>query len=132
MTARDHATFTAGRARDGAPEDGQGGGAGGLFRLALPLYLGLLIVAAYMGAGNQQLRARQASLVADKTSLQASVARAEVRAASVEGPLAVAEWARAAGMVPLPQGHVVAVAAPEPAPEFTLLEPNLELRTVWR
>lgn len=105
---------------------------GGPFRLALPLYLVLLLAAAYVGVSNQALRARQVGLIADKTNLLASVARAEVRAAAVEGPLAVAEWAETAGMVPLPQGHVVAVAAPEPAPVFEVPEPALELRTVWR
>ncbi len=120
------------------PAEARGGEAptersmGGLFRLALPLYLVLLLAAAYVGVANQALRARQVGLIADKTNLLASVARAELRAAAVEGPLAVAEWAESAGMVPLPQGHVVAVAAPEPAPTFAVPEPELELRTVWR
>ena len=107
-------------------------GAGGPFRLALPLYLGLLLVTAALGVANQELRARQVALVSDKTVLQASVARAEVRAATVEGPTAIARWAEGAGMVPLPEGRVAAVVAPEPAPVFTLPDPTLELRTEWR
>src|SRR5690606_41988774 len=104
----------------------------GPFRFAPPLSLALLLAPAYVGVSNQALRARELGLIADKTNLLASVARAEVRAAAVEGPLAVAEWAETAGMVPLPQGHGVAVAAPEPAPVFEVPEPALELRTVWR
>lgn len=107
-------------------------GTGGPFRLALPLYLGLLLVTAALGIANQDLRARQVALVSDKTVLQASVARAEVRAATVEGPSAIARWAEVAGMVPLPEGRVAAVVAPEPAPVFTLPDPTLELRTEWR
>ena len=107
-------------------------GTGGPFRLALPLYLGLLLVTAAVGAANQGLRARQVALVSDKAALQASVARGEVRAAAVEGPSAIARWAEGAGMVPLPEGRVAAVVAPEPAPVFTPPEPTLELRTEWR
>src|SRR5690606_34191527 len=68
------------------PGGAKSGGNGGPFRLALPLYLGLLLVTAAIGIANQDLRARQVALVSDKTVLQASVARAEVRAAAVEGP----------------------------------------------
>ncbi len=118
---------------DGRPADRVGRrGAGGAFRLALPLYLALLLVSAYMGVINQGLRARQVALIDDKAGLEASVAYAEVRAAAVEGPMAVAAWAESAGMVPLPAGRVVAVAAPEASPAHTVAEPHLELKTVWR
>src|SRR5690606_8867872 len=67
--------------------------AGGAFRLALPLYLVLLLALAALGVANQPLLERQVALTRQKESLLASVARAEVRAAAVEGPLAVARWA---------------------------------------
>ncbi len=104
----------------------------GAFRLALPLYLALLLVLAAIGAANQGLLERQVALTRQKEDLLASVARAEVRAAAVEGPLAVARWATAAGMVPLPEGRVTAVVAPEPAPADVVPSGSLELRTVWR
>jgi hypothetical protein len=106
--------------------------AGGAFRLALPLYLVLLLMLAALGANNQELVERRAALVARKEALLQSVARAEVRAAAVEGPLAVARWSATAGMVPLPEGRVAAVVAPEPAPEDAPPAGSLELRTVWR
>ena len=105
---------------------------GGPFRLALPLYLVLLLTAAYVGVTNQALLQRQVALSSDKEALLAGVARAQVRAAAVEGPRAVAAWATAAGMVPLPNGRVAAVVAPEPAPDSTLETGSLELRTLWR
>src|SRR5690606_32928898 len=76
-------------ARPAAPA-AEGRVAGGAFRLALPLYLVLLLMLAALGANNQELVARRAALVARKEALLQSVARAEVRAAAVEGPLAVA------------------------------------------
>src|SRR5690606_3215755 len=115
-----------------APVAAEARAAGGAFRLALPLYLVLLLALAALGVANQSLLERQVALTRQKESLLASVARAEVRAAAVEGPLAVARWATEAGMVPLPEGRVAAVAAPEPAPAAEVPSPSLELRTVWR
>ncbi|HLV13290.1 MAG TPA: hypothetical protein VKY42_12640 [Trueperaceae bacterium] len=117
---RDEAAAAAGRA------------AGGPFRLALPLYLALLGVLAALGAANQAQLARQVDLARQKEALLVGVARAEVRAGAVESPLAVARWATAAGMVPLPQGNVTSVVAPEPAPADAPPAGTLELRTVWR
>ncbi len=105
---------------------------GGPFRLALPLYLVLLLALAALGGANQALVARRAALADQREALLASVARAEVRAAAVEGPPAVARWAAEAGMVPLPEGHVSDVVAPEPAPADEAPSGSLELRTVWR
>lgn len=106
--------------------------AGGAFRLALPLYLVLLLVLAAIGGANQGLLDRQVQLTRQKENLLAAVARAEVRAAAVEGPLAVARWAGQAGMVPLPEGRVTEVIAPEPAPATHVPAGSMELRTVWR
>jgi len=103
------------------------------FRLALPAYLVLLLLLALMGAGNQALLHRQSDLMDLKTELTAGVARARHDASAVQGPAAVAAWARAAGLVPVPEGGAAVLVARDPvAPLPPLPTPSLEVRTAWR
>lgn len=102
------------------------------FRLALPLYLCLLLALAVIGIANQRLLTRQVDLIGAKESLQADVAVARLRAAGVAGPEAVARWAETAGMVTVPEAGSARLIAPAPAPQSTTREPTLELNTVWR
>lgn len=102
------------------------------FRLALPAYVALLLVLALMGARNQALLRRQLDLIDRKAELTVSTARARLEANAVSGPAAVAAWARAQGLVPVPEGGPASLAAadyPELPPTPT---PSLEVRTVWR
>ncbi|HRN19210.1 MAG: hypothetical protein WC972_10015 [Trueperaceae bacterium] len=102
------------------------------FRLALPAYLVLLLVLAVMGSINQGLLHRQLDLMAQKTDLTTSVARARLGANAVTGPPAVAEWARTAGMVPVPEGGPTIMVARDTVELPPLPAPSLEVRTVWR
>lgn len=102
------------------------------FRLALPLYLFLLVVLALMGIVNQRLLAEQVDLMDQKDELLAEVASARIRAAEVDGPEAVAAWAAMAGMVAVPEAGAARLIAAAPAPEASHTEPVLELTTVWR
>ena len=102
------------------------------FRLALPLYLCLLLLLALVGIVNQGLFRTQVALLDSKQALQAEFAAAQLRAAGVAGPEAVAVWAESNGMVTVPEAGTARLVAPAPAPSFTLLEPTLELNTVWR
>ena len=102
------------------------------FRLALPAYLVLLTVLAIMGATNQGLLNRQVDLIDQKTELSASVARARLAANAISGPHAVARWAVAAGLVPVPEGGLAVLAAADSPTLPTLPTPSLEVSTVWR
>ncbi len=102
------------------------------FRLALPAYLVLLIVLTIMGATNQGLLNHQVDLMDQKTQLSASVARARLAANAIVGPQAVATWAYAAGLVPVPEGGLAVLAAADNPPPPTLPAPSLEVSTIWR
>ncbi len=102
------------------------------FRLALPAYLVLLLVLAVMGGVNQGLLRHQLDLMSQKTEFSARVARARLGANAVTGPRAVAEWARAAGLVPVPEGGPTVMVAPETIDLPPLPTASLEVRTVWR
>ena len=102
------------------------------FRLALPLYLCLLLLLALIGIANQRLLGEQVALLDVKQELQAELAAARLQAAAVDGPEAIAEWATANGMITVPEAGTARLVAPEPAPRFTIPEPTLELSTVWR
>ena len=102
------------------------------FRLALPLYLCLLLLLATIGIANQALLRTQLALIDAKEQLQAQLASARLQAATIAGPEAVALWAESNGMVTVPEAGTARLVAPAPAPMFTLLEPTLELNTVWR
>lgn len=102
------------------------------FRLAIPLFLALLLSVALLGVVNQRLYKDQLDLMSRKQQLLANVAVARPHAAVVNGPLAVAAWAAANGMVPIPEARRARLIAPSPAPVFTDPLPSLELRTIWR
>lgn len=102
------------------------------FRLALPAYLVLLALLAVMGITNQGLLNHQVDLMEQKTELSAGVARARLAANRINGPQAVAAWARAAGLVPVPEGGLAVLAAPDSVSLPPLPTPSLEVSTVWR
>lgn len=104
----------------------------GVLRLAVPTYVTLLLVVAALGVINQHDYDRQRSLMAQKATLLEEVALARRHAAGVDGPVAVAAWARANGMVPVPEGGASILVAPAPAPTPQLPTPGMEIRTVWR
>ncbi|HRP47623.1 MAG TPA: hypothetical protein PLT07_08750 [Trueperaceae bacterium] len=102
------------------------------FRLALPAYLVLLMVLAVMGAANQGLINHQVDLIDQKTELSAAVARARLTANAIVGPQAVATWAHAAGLVPVPEGGLAVLAAADSPTLPPLPAPSLEVSTIWR
>jgi len=102
------------------------------FRLAIPLFVTLLLAVALLGVVNQRLYAEQLALMDHKERLLADVAQARPLAAVVNGPQAVAAWAAANGMVPIPEARAALLIAPTPAPVFDTPLPSLELRTIWR
>lgn len=102
------------------------------FRLALPLYLCMMLALAIIGVANQRLLNQQVGLIDAKEGLLADVAAARPAAAAIDGPEAVANWAEANGMVILPEAGGASLVAPAPAPATTVIEPTMELRTVWR
>jgi len=102
------------------------------FRLAVPLYLALLLLTAAMGAVNRTLLSRQLRLMAEKEALLADVAVERGRAVAVNGPTAIALWATANGMVPVPEAGSARLIAPTAAPDLDPYIPTMELRTIWR
>lgn len=102
------------------------------FRLAIPLFLVLMLALAALGVVNQRLYATQLSLMDTKEELTAAVATARPHAAVVNGPLSVSAWAAANGMVPLPEARTANLIAPTPAPVYDEPPSSLELRTIWR
>ncbi len=105
-----------------------------LARNAAALYVAALLLLAGLGATSQLRYRTQAGLLADKEEAIVALAAARAEAASVNGPLAVTNWARRAGMVPAPDAPNVEAAAagllPPPVP--TPPSPWLEVQTVWR
>lgn len=104
----------------------------GVLRLAVPTYVTLLLAVAALGVMNQRDYAHQRALMARKATLLEEVALARRDAAVVDGPLAVADWARSAGMVPVPEGGSSILVAPAPAPTLELPIAGMEIRTIWR
>ena len=100
-------------------------------RRAVPVYLGLLLLLAATGLVNQGLYRHQTALIHQRQQLLDSVANLRLKAASVNGPLAVTQWADAHGMVPAPEASNVGAVAPGPAPRLTPPDTGLEIRTVW-
>lgn len=101
-------------------------------RLALPAYLALLLLLALLGVTNQSLLTKQVRLMDAKEELTARVADTRRQAARVNGPTAVAEWARSRGMIPVPEARDSVLVAPESPTDRPLPTPSLEIRTVWR
>jgi hypothetical protein len=100
-------------------------------RRAAPLYFGLLLLLSAVGLVNQGLYHHQMTLIEQRQKLLDSVANLRLRAAGVNGPLAVTQWADAHGMVPAPEASNVGAVAPGVAPQPTLPTSGLEIRTVW-
>ena len=98
----------------------------------VPPYVVLLLALALLGGLDQGLYRRHARLLDEKAALRAEVAELRARAAAVQGPMAVGDWARARGMVPAPEVANVRQVAPAPAPEPAALPSGVEVRTVWR
>ncbi len=101
-------------------------------RAALPLYGVLLLVLAAAGVVNQRVYQRQLHLLDAKQALLTQVADLRERAAAVDGPLAVANWAEAHDMVPAPEAPTLVIVAPAPAPTPPTPDTGLEIRTLWR
>lgn len=100
---------------------------------AVPVYVALLLTLAALGAVNQDLLDRELTLMEQREATRRDIVALRARAAAVQGPLAVARWARDRDMVPAPEietvEHVMPLPAPRPqAPEST----GLEVRTEWR
>lgn len=104
----------------------------GAFRLALPAYLALLLLLALLGGNNQRLLHEQDRLIDRKAQLATTVASLRLEASDVAGAGSVAAWARAAGLVPVPEGATAVLAARDRATLPQLPVPSLEVRTVWR
>jgi hypothetical protein len=105
-----------------------------LARRLTALYLAMLLLLAALGGYGQQRFLHQADLLDHKDRAVIDLALARSAAAGIQGPLAVAHWARQRGMVPAPDAlDVIPVApSPIPPPSRTLATPSLEVRTVWR
>ena len=104
----------------------------GVLRLAVPAYLLLLLLLAALGATNQRLYRTQLQLMEAKEELTSEVADTRRRAAAVNGPTAVANWAAISGMVPVPEALDSVLVAPDDVFLEPLPTPSLEIRTVWR
>jgi len=102
-----------------------------LLRRAVPLYFGLLLLLAAVGLVNQGLYHRQMTLLDQRQSLLDQVANLRVKAASVDGPLAVTQWASANGMVPAPEAQNVSAVASGAAALPKLPDTGLEIVTLW-
>ena len=102
------------------------------FRLAVPAYVLLLLVAAALGSNNQGLLRRQAQLRDEKGQLLTAIADTRRQAAHVNGPTAIANWAALQGMVPVPEALNSVLVAPDEVALSPLPTPSLEIRTVWR
>lgn len=103
-----------------------------LVRYALPAYLLLLLLLAFLGAANQNLYYRQADLIERREALDAELGAARRAAATVIGPLAVAEWAATNQFIPVPEAGDAVLVAAESVELTQLPLPNLEIRTRWR
>ncbi len=103
------------------------------FNAAPFVFIGSLLVLAYVGSGNQASYIRQWDLIDYKAELQSLNSTLRQEAAAVSGPTVVGQWARAQGMIPAPQGRNVREVAPEPVPpQAPAPVTGLEVHTVWR
>lgn len=101
-------------------------------RRFVPAYVLLLLALAALGSVNQSRLAERTALLERKEALRLEVVGLRAEAATVDGPLAVSQWAQDRGMVPAPEvdrtRHMLSVPAPEPVRAAE----GLEVRTVWR
>ncbi len=101
-------------------------------RNLLALYLSALLVLAYLGVQNQRGYYQHEYLLQQKRTLQAQLQGLRRDAASVNGTLAVRNWALARGMVPAPEALNIREVNPAPAPTVVLPQGELEVYTLWR
>ncbi len=103
-------------------------------RTTVGAYVALLLLLAALGSASQQRHAAQARLLAEKERAIVDLVTARASAATVNGPLAVTTWARAAGMVPAPDAPQVEAVAPGLLAPLApaAAQPSLEVVTVWR
>jgi hypothetical protein len=97
-------------------------------------YVLMLLILASIGAAGQLTYRHQARLLLAKEQALVEIAAARAAAAGINGPLAVAAFARSSGMVPAPDAKRVAAVAggliPPPSPPIA--NPYLEVVTQWR
>jgi len=99
----------------------------------VPVYVAMVLALAALGAANQGLLDRELTLMEQREATRREIVALRARAAAVQGPLAVARWAQARGMVPAPEIETVEHVMPLPAPRPLAPEPTgLEVRTEWR
>lgn len=105
-----------------------------LARGAAAAYVVTLLLLAGLGAVSQMRYRDQARLLLAKEQAIVELAAARSAAASVNGPLAVNAWARAAGMVPAPDAPSIESVAGGLLPPYPAEQPApwLEVVTVWR
>ncbi len=104
-----------------------------LFVRVVPVYLLLFITLLFLGQANQERLQAERTLRAEREDTRRSVVTLRIEAAGVQGPLAVAEWAQAQGMIPAPEVERVQQVAPLNPPTITAPQVGgLEVRTVWR
>ncbi|HKI58253.1 MAG TPA: hypothetical protein VKA00_03415 [Trueperaceae bacterium] len=103
----------------------------GLIRRAVPVYLGLLLLLSAAGMVNQALYRHQVELLDARARLMDQVANLRLRAAAVDGPLAVTRWADAHGMVPAPEASRLSAVASGPTRAPAPPDTGLEIHTVW-
>lgn len=101
-------------------------------RYALPIYLASLLLLAFLGVVNQGLYREQARLIERREALDAELGAARRAAATVVGPLAVADWAKAKQLVRVPEGGEAVLVAAETVDLPQLPTASLEIRTSWR
>jgi hypothetical protein len=97
-------------------------------------YVLLTLVLAALGSHGQTRYRHHARLLDHKEEALVTLAGRRAEAAAVNGPLSIARWARASGMVPAPEAPDVMQVAPSPVPppEARHLPSLMEIRTVWR
>lgn len=97
----------------------------------LALYFTLLLALSVIGTRNQRLYWQEADLISQKESLRLELASLRRQASSVNGPLAIRQWAYAQGMVPATELTTDLQLLPLSAPVPSLPETRLEVRTAW-
>lgn len=104
-----------------------------LFLRVVPVYLLLFGTLSFLGQVNQDRLATERALRVEREDTRQSVVTLRIEAAGVQGPLAVAQWAQAQGMIPSPEVEAVEQVAPLSPPAVAASQPRgLEVRTVWR
>jgi len=98
----------------------------------VPLYVIALIVLAVLGANNQARFNHQWDLLDRKALLQEEITILRQQAATISGPLAVANWARENGMVPAPEVEETRHVLYDTPPARQTPATGLTVRTAWQ